>query len=73
MEYLWEWYEELLRDHWSSGFGLNPLTHGDVLDWAVLTRRQPSPLEVRLLLRLDDTFLKVANRKPATKHEVPAE
>jgi hypothetical protein len=54
--YLWEWFCEIASRRTSGGMAVNPITFVDVYAWAALTRCHPEPWEVRVLLRLDDTF-----------------
>lgn len=57
--HVWDWFPELAARRGAGMAGPNPLTHADVLAWATMTGRDPTPDEVRLLLRLDDTWLAV--------------
>jgi hypothetical protein len=56
-EGIWMAFLELAGRRHVSGFGASALTYGDLDAWARLTGRRVSPLEVRLLTRLDDTWL----------------
>lgn len=62
LAYLWGWAVELhgrsgRTIHLSGEVTLNPLTYTTIADWARLTRRNPGPLEVEALLRLDAVLL----------------
>ena len=57
------WFIELNQGRRSNGFGLDPLGWGDIRDWSALTATELRPYEVRLLKRLDSTFLSVMNAK----------
>lgn len=57
------WFLELNQGRKSNGFGLDPLGWGDIRDWSDLTATPLRPHEVRLLKRLDTTFLNVMNAK----------
>lgn len=64
--HLWQWFvTELAPRRSSSGFGPNPLSYGDVEAWARFTGRTPTPMEVRVLLRLDDCFMATLRQKPS--------
>lgn len=62
LAYLWNWAVELhgrsgRTIHLSGEVSVNPLTYTTIADWARLTRRNPGPLEVEALLRLDAVLL----------------
>lgn len=54
---VWEDFHELAARRTGGPAGPNPLSHQEVLAWALLTERDPTPWEVRLLLLLDDAML----------------
>jgi hypothetical protein len=57
LRYVWDWFLELTGRRTAGAVSWNPLSYGEVDAWARLMDRQPSPWEVGLLMRLDDTFL----------------
>jgi len=57
LQYVWEWFHELAARRTTGGMAPNPITHADVLAGATVTEQDPTPWEVRLILRLDDTML----------------
>lgn len=59
LRYLLDWYHELAAARPQSGFGVSPLAYGELDAWARLTGRDPRPLEVAWLRRLDAAFLRV--------------
>lgn len=54
--HVWDWFHEMAGRR-TSGVAANPISYQDVMAWAQLTDRDPTPWEVHLLLRLDDTML----------------
>lgn len=65
--HVWDWFYELASRRGAGVAGPNPLTHGDVQAWATMTGRDPTPTEVRLLLRLDDCWLAVTREAREAK------
>lgn len=61
--HIFGWFLELNQGRRSNGFWLDPLGWGDIRDWSDLTATPLRPHEVRLLKRLDTTFLNVMNAK----------
>ncbi len=55
------WFGELSSARGSSGFGANPIGFAEILAWANLTHRAPTPFEVGVLHRIDATLLAVMN------------
>jgi len=49
----WRWWTELAAARPASGFGLSPLSFGEVAAWARLTGERPAPLEVRAIMAAD--------------------
>jgi len=59
LRYLWRWFLDLSARRGGSGFGPAPLAWSEVAAWARLTRLNPTPWEVDVLLALDDRFLAI--------------
>lgn len=55
-EYLFAWWRELDAGR-QSGVSANPLSWADMLAWAELTGRRPSPQEVEVLWAIDRAHL----------------
>lgn len=52
--HVWGWFCEVARRRTNSGFGLNPVSYGELTDWARLTCTRPSAMEVEWIMALDD-------------------
>lgn len=64
LRHVWDWYVgELAPRRSSSGLGANPISYTDVEAWARLTGRTPTPMEIRILMRLDDTMVHTLRSK----------
>lgn len=66
LEYLWGWFSELQTARTSNGFGVNPITYGELQAWSHMTARDLDAWEVQLLKDLDLRYL-------ASSAEVSAE
>lgn len=73
VEYLWDWAVELFGRSGVSMTGAAPLAYSTIAQWAALTGRSVTPLEVEALIRLDAAMLapatEPATRPPAKKQE----
>lgn len=58
------WWHELAETRQSTGFGLGRLGYPEVLAWATLTQRQPTPTEVEALLAGDRAFVSEVSATP---------
>lgn len=59
-EHVWGWFLELSATR-SAGFAaVAPVTFLEIRAWAELTGERPTPAEVRLIRRLDDSFREAA-------------
>jgi len=56
--HVWRWFLELDEARGVSMGGVAPISYTDIRSWAELTGRDPSPLEVRLIRRLDRARLR---------------
>jgi hypothetical protein len=59
--YLLGWFSELSAASGSGGFGASPIGYAEILAWAHLTRRTPTPFEIDVLRRIDSALLAVMN------------
>lgn len=59
VEFLLSIYIELAACRGGSGFGVNPITHLDILAWSHLNRIELTPWEVDALLAMDRAALAV--------------
>jgi len=55
--HIWEWFCELAAARTSGGMALNPITYPDIEAWARLTDSRPTPWEVSLLRRIDNSVI----------------
>ncbi len=56
------WFGELSSARSSSGFGANPISFAEILAWAQLTHRAPTPFEVSVLHAIDASLLAMMNK-----------
>jgi hypothetical protein len=63
LQHVWNDFMVLTARRSSSGFGMNPLSYAEIEAWARLTSRTLSPMETRLLMRLDDCLVTVTRQK----------
>jgi hypothetical protein len=60
--HIWTWFLELCGARSSNGWGPNPLGFQDIRAWAELTGTTIRPVEVQVLLRLDQEWLSEGNK-----------
>lgn len=57
MELVWDYFLQLSNARGSNGFGGNPISYPDIAAWNELTETQVTPLEVKIIKRLDIIYL----------------
>lgn len=57
MFYLWQIFNRIRRRIGSSGFGANPITLGDIVDFIRLFRYPLAPWEIEIIEMLDDLYM----------------
>jgi hypothetical protein len=62
-EHIWRWFQELSAGRGSNGFGINPIGYRDIEAWSTLTGTIVRPGEVKTIMILDQTFLRVISAK----------
>jgi hypothetical protein len=56
--HVWEWWWQLNARR-SSGFeSLPPLSYSEIHHWSTLTRTQILPIEISIIVKLDDAYLR---------------
>lgn len=58
--HLLDWFNELSASRSGNGYGPNPISYSELLAWARLTHRRPSPGEIAILRRLDEEVIRHA-------------
>jgi hypothetical protein len=58
LSHLWEWFCELSAARSGNGGGPNPISYSEVMAWALLTGRAPSPRDVQAIMALDGAFFR---------------
>lgn len=58
LSHIWEWFCELSATRSGNGAGPNPISYSEVMAWALLTGRAPSPRDVRAIMELDAAFFR---------------
>jgi len=56
MRRLWGWFNELRATQRVGMAGVEPISYGDIRDWADLTAREPEPFHVQVIVALDHTI-----------------
>jgi len=64
LRYLFDWFLELDGQRQGHGFGSQAVTFREMQAWAALLDREPTPWEVRVLLRLDHERQRALAVKP---------
>lgn len=57
LAYLWRWFHELSAVRGSNGWGPNPISYREIEAWIGLMGPIVTPIEVRLIMLLDNLFL----------------
>ena len=57
--HLWEWFAELNKRRVSTGFGIAPISFGEIESWQRLRRLELDPWELEGLLELDDIYRRI--------------
>jgi hypothetical protein len=57
LAYIVGWFGELSETRISTGFGIGPISYGEIRAWARLNGIRPTPFELALLRRIDRIFL----------------
>lgn len=75
-KYLWDWYQELARAR-PSGMGAEALRWSEIDAWARMTKRNPEPWEIDVVVAIDSAFLefmaeKRKNSRPTTTKPAPS-
>lgn len=53
----WEYFTQLHNARSSNGYSANPITYSEIESWNRLTDAQVTPLEVKIIRRLDNIYL----------------
>ncbi|NOK32337.1 hypothetical protein HMI49_03860 [Corallococcus exercitus] len=63
LAHVWGWFAELSNARGAGAFTLNPISFPDMEAWVRLSGHRPTPFEVQLLRRLDESFLIEVSKK----------
>lgn len=69
MELIWEYFHSLSNSRGSNGFGSNPISYPDIAAWNELTESNVTALEVKIIKRLDITYLNHQAKEQAKKNK----
>jgi len=69
VEHVWEWFWQLSNKRRSGMGGMEPLSFSDIGFWAQLTRSDPLPDEIELILKLDDAYMAAVRDEQAAKQQ----
>lgn len=67
MELIWQYYVELSNARTSNGYSANPISYGEIEAWDKLTDSNVTPLEVKIIKRLDIVYLNHQAEKQSKK------
>jgi hypothetical protein len=62
---VWGWYCEIAAFRSGNGFGVNPISPGDIEGWIRLARLEPEWLEIRCLLDIEAAFMEERAKRDA--------
>ena len=65
--YCWGWFGELSRTRSSNGFGQNPISYCEIDAWSRLTSIDLMPLEVSVIVGLDNAYLTIQAEQSAQR------
>ena len=57
MELVWGYYIDLANARTSNGYGPNPISYTEINSWNDLTGSCVTPFEVKIIKRLDITYI----------------
>ncbi|MBP2495381.1 hypothetical protein ABID82_002286 [Methylobacterium sp. PvP062] len=63
LEHVWNWFCAVAATRGNNGFGLLPISYGEIAAWAALSRAEPTPWEISLIREIDAAVLAILNAK----------
>ena len=68
-EHVWIWFWQLHKRRKPAFERVAPIGYDDIASWSMVTRTQITPLEVELIMTMDDEFISKYNEEAAAKAE----
>jgi hypothetical protein len=69
-DYCWTWFDkELSRTRSSNEFGKNPISYSEIYAWSRLTNIELTPLEVSIIVGLDNAYLTIQAEQIAKRRK----
>jgi len=56
--HVWEWWWQLSARRSSGYDSISPLSYSEIYYWSALTRTQISPIEIDIIVKLDDAYIR---------------
>jgi hypothetical protein len=63
LEHVWNWFCAVAATRSNNGFGLLPISFGELAAWSRLSCAEPTPWEISLIRRIDMAVLPILNAK----------
>ena len=63
VKHVWNWFTDLHGARERSSVGVSPITYSEILSWSILTGEKPNAWEVRLIKKVDTTYMLINTAK----------